>query len=215
MNRRLLPYGERAVLLECADLADTQAVRAALTERRWPEIDEIVPGAQTVLLRLRTPLGPHRRRELAELDAPGLDLTTTAPIEIEVHYDGEDIDEVASRLDLEPADVVARHTGQLWTVAFCGFAPGFAYLHGESDRLAVPRRDTPRRAVPAGAVGLADRWSGIYPRSGPGGWQLIGRTDATLWELDRDPPGLLQPGAVVRFRPYNSPRSAGSAGSAT
>jgi KipI family sensor histidine kinase inhibitor len=199
--RRVLPYGERAVLLECADLADTRAVHAALGPDRWPEIEEVVAGAETLLLRLGAPLDHRRRQELATLEAPAVDPGDAAPITIDVHYDGEDLDEVADRLGLSPAEVVAAHTGQLWTVAFCGFAPGFGYLHGEHDRLRVPRRPHPRTSVPAGAVGLADRWSGIYPRSGPGGWQLIGHTDADLWDLRRDPPGLLQPGVVVRFRP--------------
>ena len=118
---------------------------------------------------------------------------------IEVDYSGPDLEEVSSLTGLSAEEVVAAHTGQLWTVAFCGFAPGFGYLHGEDERLRVPRRSTPRTKVPTGAVGLADDWSGIYPRSGPGGWQLIGRTDAPLWDLDRDPPALLQPGMQIRF----------------
>ena len=200
MTRELLPYGERAVLLQCPDLADAQAVRAELEHRQWPEIDELVAGAQTVLIRLRSPLSPSRRAELAGLDAPVHDPAATDPVTLEVTYDGADLDEVADRLGVSSQQVVQAHTGQLWTVAFCGFAPGFGYLSGESDVLRVPRRRTPRTRVPAGAVGLADHWSGIYPRSGPGGWQLIGRTDTRLWDLERESPALLSPGAVVRFR---------------
>ncbi len=106
---------------------------------------------------------------------------------------------MAARTGLTEAEVVAAHTGQTWTVAFCGFAPGFGYLVGVDDRLRVPRRAQPRTSVPAGAVGLADAFAGIYPRSGPGGWQLLGRTEAVLWDLDRDPPALLRPGVRVRF----------------
>ena len=80
-----------------------------------------------------------------------------------------------------------------------GFAPGFAYLVTDHDRLRVPRRATPRTAVPAGAVGLAGEFSGVYPRSSPGGWQLIGSTEAVLWDPEADPPALLRPGAAVRF----------------
>lgn len=199
-GRRLLPYGENAVLLQCHGLDDAQAVRAVLAEQLWPEIEEVVTGAETLLLRLGRPLTQRRQRELTGLDAIAPDVARTDPIVLDVRYDGEDLDEVADRLQLSPAEVVAAHAGQLWTVAFCGFAPGFAYLYGQSNRLQLPRRDNPRREVPAGAVGLADRWSGVYPRPGPGGWQVIGRTDATLWDLERDPPGLLQPGAVVRFQ---------------
>jgi KipI family sensor histidine kinase inhibitor len=96
-------------------------------------------------------------------------------------------------------EVVEAHTGTEWRVAFGGFAPGFAYLVGGDERLRVPRRDTPRTKVPAGAVGLAGEFSGVYPRASPGGWQLIGRTDLPMWDLDRDPPALLSAGATVRF----------------
>ena len=95
--------------------------------------------------------------------------------------------------------MVDAHTGQPWTVGFGGFAPGFSYLVGGDPRLEVPRRAEPRTRVPAGAVGLAGPFSGIYPRSSPGGWQVIGETDVVLWDVDRDPPALLQPGASVQF----------------
>ena len=199
MTRRLLPYGAGAVLLECADLAETQRLRPAVA-RRFPAVTEIVPGARTLLLRLDRPLDAQERQDL--LDLPGVDLpaadeqeTVTVPVD----YSGADLAEVADRTGMPPDEVVAVHTGQVWTVAFCGFAPGFGYLAGEHDQLRVARREHPRTTVPAGAVGLADAFSGVYPRSGPGGWQLIGRTDATLWDLDRDPPALLRPGGRVRF----------------
>jgi KipI family sensor histidine kinase inhibitor len=95
--------------------------------------------------------------------------------------------------------VVEAHTEQVWTVGFVGFAPGFGYLVGEDARLKVPRRDAPRSAVPVGAVGLADEYSGVYPRRSPGGWQLIGRTEVAMWDVARDPPALLRPGGTVRF----------------
>jgi len=118
---------------------------------------------------------------------------------VPVTYDGEDLEEMARLTGLGVDGVIAAHTGQRWTVAFVGFAPGFAYLAGEDERLAVPRRDDPRSEVPAGAVGLAGAYSGIYPRASPGGWQLLGRTDLTVWDLQRDPPALLTPGTRVRF----------------
>jgi KipI family sensor histidine kinase inhibitor len=120
-------------------------------------------------------------------------------ITIPVHYDGDDLDRVAELTGRSADEVIMTHTGQLWTVAFCGFAPGFGYLVGEHDRLAVPRRPEPRTRVPAGSVALADAYCGIYPRATPGGWQLIGRTEVTIWDLDHDPPALLRPGARVRF----------------
>jgi KipI family sensor histidine kinase inhibitor len=124
----------------------------------------------------------------------------TEPVEIAVVYDGPDLAEVARLTGLDEEAVVAAHTGTPWRIAFGGFAPGFAYLTGGDPRLAVPRRDEPRTTVPAGAVGLAGEYSGVYPRPSPGGWQLIGRTDAVLWDADRDPPALLTPGGTVRFR---------------
>ena len=114
-------------------------------------------------------------------------------------YDGPDLADVASHTGLSEDEIVAAHTGAPWTVAFGGFAPGFAYLVGGDERLAVPRRESPRTSVPAGSVGLAGEFSGVYPRSSPGGWQLIGHTDAVMFDVDRDPPALLAPGAQVRF----------------
>ena len=114
-------------------------------------------------------------------------------------YDGPDLAEVARLTGLDESEVVAAHTGTPWRIAFGGFAPGFAYLTGGDERLRVPRRDEPRTTVPAGAVGLAGEFSGVYPRPSPGGWQLIGSTEARLWDPDRDPPALLEPGGWVRF----------------
>ncbi|MET0315460.1 MAG: allophanate hydrolase subunit 1, partial [Rhodococcus fascians] len=123
----------------------------------------------------------------------------TDTVVVAVTYDGEDLSDVAEATGLTVAEVVRAHTEQTWTVAFGGFAPGFGYLVGQDDRLTVPRRTTPRTTVPAGSVGLAGEFSGVYPRSSPGGWQLIGRTDAVLWDVERDPPALLRPGVTVRF----------------
>jgi KipI family sensor histidine kinase inhibitor len=114
-------------------------------------------------------------------------------------YDGPDLAAVAALTGLSEREVVAAHTGMPWRVAFGGFAPGFAYLVGGDPRLQVPRRDEARTTVPAGSVGLAGEFSGVYPRASPGGWQLIGRTDLALWDLDRDPPALLSAGATVVF----------------
>jgi KipI family sensor histidine kinase inhibitor len=121
-------------------------------------------------------------------------------VTLDVVYDGADLDAVATHARLTPAEVVAAHTATPWQVAFTGFAPGFGYLAGGDPRLAVPRLDTPRVRVPAGAVALAGRYCGVYPRASPGGWRILGRTDAALWDVDRDPPALLRPGLRVRFR---------------
>ena len=190
MNLR--PCGDRAVLIDCASLDEAQGWFAAMHE----QVDAVL-GARTVLLRGE----PSALRALVHRSEPR-DLTSTeAPDEvtIEVVYDGPDLAEVASHVGMSEDEVVAAHTGTSWTVAFGGFAPGFAYLAAGDDRLAVPRRDSPRTNVPAGSVGLAGGFSGIYPRSSPGGWQLIGHTDAVMFDVGRDPPALLAPGGRVRF----------------
>ena len=120
-------------------------------------------------------------------------------IEVAVRYDGPDLADVARSTGWSPAEVVAAHTGSQMSVAFCGFAPGFAYIAGLPARLRLPRLDQPRTAVPAGAVAIAEEYTGIYPRRSPGGWRLIGHTDTPLWNVEREPPALLSPGTRVRF----------------
>jgi KipI family sensor histidine kinase inhibitor len=116
-------------------------------------------------------------------------------------YDGADLADVAAHWGVSPAAAVALHSAIEYRVAFCGFAPGFAYLTGLPADRAVPRRATPRAAVPAGSVGLAGRYTGVYPSVSPGGWQLIGRTAERLWDTAREPAALLAPGTRVRFVP--------------
>ncbi len=189
---KLLPCGDRAVLIDCETLDEAQEWFAALHE----DVDAVL-GARTVLLRGE----PSALRSLVDRSEPE-DITAAEAgdaIEIAVTYDGPDLADVAKHTGMSEQEVVAAHTGKPWTVAFGGFAPGFAYLVGGDDRLVVPRRETPRTSVPAGSVGLAGEFSGVYPRSSPGGWQLIGHTDAVMFDVDRDPPALLMPGAPVRF----------------
>ena len=190
----LKPCGDRAILLDCADLDEALAWHAALSPRV-----EAVLGARTVLLRgepaaLRRLLADTRPATTGPSEESDRD-----PIRIPVTYDGPDLAEVATLTGLTTDEVVAAHMGTPWTVAFTGFAPGFAYLTGGDPRLHVPRRDTPRHRVEPGAVGLAGEFSGVYPRASPGGWQLIGRTSVPMWDLDRDPPALLTPGVTVCF----------------
>ena len=122
-------------------------------------------------------------------------------VEIPVSYDGPDLAEVASLSGLPVAEIIRLHSTTEFTVAFCGFVPGFAYLTGLPVELQVPRRRQPRTRVEPGSVGLAGEFTGVYPRATPGGWQLIGRTSATLWDAARSSPALLTPGAQVRFVP--------------
>lgn len=201
-HREIMEYGEDALLVELADVAAVMALRASLEQRPLHGVEEVVPAARTLLLRLRPGAEKKRiavevqARELTAYDAPG-----GVVVEIPVTYDGADLDEVARLTGLTTEGIVDAHTGAELTVAFCGFAPGFGYLVGLPDALQVPRRSEPRTKVPAGSVGLAAEFTGVYPRESPGGWQLIGRTDVVLWEAERDPPALLRPGARVRFRP--------------
>lgn len=187
------------MLVECTDLDEALGLMAALQRQPMDTVEEIIPGARSLLLRLRRPLTHREERDLLTRKGAEPVEELASEVEIGVQYDGEDLDEVARLTGMSAEEVVTTHTGQSWKVGFCGFAPGFAYLRGEHDRLRVPRRATPRTAVPAGSVGLADQWSGVYPRRGPGGWQLIGHTDQPIWDLRREPPALLHPGAVVRF----------------
>ncbi|MTB88057.1 allophanate hydrolase subunit 1 [Aeromicrobium senzhongii] len=187
---RVLPCGEAAVLLDCEDAEEARRWHAALREHA-PAL-----GARTVLLRGR----PDELRALvASTEVSDLEVVRGREMEVEVVYDGPDLADVGRHCGLAVDEVVRRHTGSPWTVGFAGFAPGFAYLTGGDPRLEVPRLDQPRPRVDAGSVALAGPFSGIYPRSSPGGWQLIGRTDAPLWDLGREDPALLRPGDVVRF----------------
>ncbi|MGB0099296.1 MAG: allophanate hydrolase subunit 1 [Nocardioides sp.] len=195
-------YGDRALLVELGGIEQALAWVDALEADRPPEIESIVPAAETVLVVLddRGDLDTLRERLRAvDPDATGRAVEELPRVEIPVRYDGPDLEDVAALTGLDPDEVVAAHTGSAWRVGFGGFAPGFGYLVGGDARLRVPRRDTSRTRVPRGAVGLAGEFSGVYPRESPGGWQLIGRTDVRLWDLDRDPPALLQRGAEVRF----------------
>jgi KipI family sensor histidine kinase inhibitor len=201
---RTLPVGGRALLVELADGEETAALHAELLRRRaagmLPRLREIVPAARTVLLEFSGRDDPAALA--AELDSWELPAPPEHPgdtVELAVRYDGPDLADVAERWGVTRDEAVRIHSAAGFRVAFCGFAPGFGYLSGLPERYAVPRRHTPRTAVPAGSVGLAGPYTGVYPRSSPGGWQLIARTDAVLWDPAREPAALLSPGTRVRF----------------
>ena len=199
---RFLPSGLRAVLVELADGAERRRLDAALRDQPVDGVIEHVPAARTVLLHLALGADPAtvvRAVRALDLHEAGGTTTGATPVEVPVRYDGEDLEEVATTLGVTPEEVVTRHTGQVWTVEFCGFAPGFGYLTGEAGGLDVPRRRDPRPRIPTGAVALADQYTGVYPRSSPGGWQLIGTTTLAMWDARREPPALLSPGTRVRF----------------
>jgi len=198
---RALPAGTTAILIDLDSLEQVMGLDAAL--RTAPPVGtvDLVPAARTVLVVFDAATTTAER---VVADISGRQISPAAEragplVEVPVLYDGEDLAEVAALSGLSEEEVVARHLGPEYRVAFCGFAPGFAYIVGGDPALRVPRRRSPRTAVPAGSVALADEFTGVYPRQMPGGWQLIGHTDAVLWDLDRDPPALLPPGTRVRF----------------
>ena len=225
MSRRLLTCGEHAVLVELDGLDEVMALdhaaRAAVAAKdpAFADVTDIIPAARTLLLLVRE--GARVEPVRTALPTLALPPTTLRPepadgraagagdsawpaadrptVEIPVQYDGPDLDEVCKLTGLTRDEVVHAHTHTPWRVAFTGFSPGFAYLCGGDSRLQVPRRSEPRTSVPAGSVGLAGEFSAVYPRSTPGGWQLLGHTDAVLWDAFRQPPALLQPGSTVRF----------------
>jgi KipI family sensor histidine kinase inhibitor len=208
MSLNVLPYGDRALLVEVGDTAAVVAYVDALLAAGVAGVADVIPAAETVLVvaeahasvaTLRAALLDTRPAGSTGRSADGDDV-----VEIPVRYDGPDLADVAALTGLSAGDVVAAHVASVWRVAFGGFAPGFGYLVGGDPRLHVSRRSSARTTVPAGAVGLAGEYTGVYPRESPGGWQLIGTTDAPMWDLHRDPPALLRPGARVRFTEVRS-----------
>jgi KipI family sensor histidine kinase inhibitor len=177
------------------------ALHAEIGRRRaagWaPSLTDVIPAARTILLDGIDPAAAER--EMTSWDVRPAAAPDGPVVEIPCRYDGEDLAAVAARWHVTEREAARLHAGAQYRVAFCGFAPGFAYLTGLSEALAVPRRPTPRTAVPAGSVALAGTYTGIYPRSSPGGWQIIGSTEAVIWDPGREPPALLAPGTRVRF----------------
>ncbi|MCW6003216.1 allophanate hydrolase subunit 1 [Micromonospora sp. CPCC 205371] len=201
---RVTEAGLAALLIECADGEHVEAWRAELWRRRERgdlSAVEIVPGARTVLLDgVADPAETARR--IAEWPPPAPSGTADGPlVTIPVAYDGSDLPWVAEHWGLSTQGAVDRIASAELRVAFCGFSPGFAYLAGLPAEWAVPRLSNPRPKVPAGSVGLAGEYAGIYPTASPGGWRLVGRTDRVLFDVGRDPPALLVPGTRVRLVP--------------
>lgn len=201
MSLRVLPVGDDALLVEVASGAAAQSLHAELVRRRAAgllTVREIVPAARTVLLD-GVPDPVRLTSELTAAEIPPAPPGAHEVIELPVRYDGPDLADVAAHWGVPAHEVARIHAETEFRVAFCGFAPGFGYLTGLPPRYDVPRRATPRTAVPAGSVALAGPYTGVYPRSSPGGWQLIGSTDVVLWDHARVPAALLSPGTRVRF----------------
>lgn len=194
------PAGERAVLVELPGNATVRKL-VRLVPQALAGIDEVVAGHETVLIswepgrqappdlaeRLTALLaGPHAKEEAGRIEVP-------------VVYDGPDLAAVAQTCGVSPEELVRRHLQGRFEVGFIGFAPGFAYLLGGDPALRPPRRKEPRDRVPAGSLAIAGEYSAVYPRSSPGGWNLIGRALVEPFDLDREPAALLRTGMAVRF----------------
>jgi KipI family sensor histidine kinase inhibitor len=205
---RLLRCGADAVLVELDSLGEVAAVRAALADAagrgELPDLVELVPAARTVLAGFRPGSGGQRRLAgvLSAADLAHPPAGHPRRIVLPVVYDGPDLELVADSAGIPPDEVAALHSGAEYTVAFTGFAPGFGYLTGLPEPLRQPRLDSPRPSVPPGSVGLAGEFTGVYPRSSPGGWRLIARLGdgaEPLFDPRRDRAALLAPGDLVRF----------------
>ena len=198
----VLPMGPRALLVDVGSVEDVRRLYAEVRRRRADgqlvDLVDVVPAARTVLLQFATNVG-SLADDVVTWELPTTPSRTGKRVTVPVTYDGPDLPQVVQLTGLTVDEVVALHSSADLTVAFCGFSPGFGYLTGLPEVLHVPRRPEPRSAVPAGAVGIAGEFTGVYPRSSPGGWQLIGTALVEMWDDQRDPPALVEPGDRVHF----------------
>lgn len=209
--RSVRPVGTRAVLAELDGLQDVLALQDMLYKSPLPGQVDVLAAAETVMVVGESAAATRAiGLRLMELELTAPEGTDSGLVVIDTVYDGDDLADVAELTGLSVDGVVAAHTGQIWTVAFAGFAPGFGYMVGENEALTVPRRSSPRTAVPAGSVALGGQYSAVYPRRSPGGWQLIGRTGARMWDLDRAQPALVRPGDRVQYRAVREVVTAGA-----
>jgi KipI family sensor histidine kinase inhibitor len=194
--------GDVGVLIELASLEHVLALHADLEERPVPGMLDLVPALETLLVKFDpAATTPEQVCQNIRTRTPVYAQQQSGRVlEVPVRYNGEDLHAVSSLLGISVSETVRRHTSQIWTVAFSGFSPGFAYLVGDTGGLQVARRASPRTRVPTGAVALAGEFSGVYPRESPGGWQIIGQTDLKAWDLKRNPPALMTPGTRVSFK---------------
>ena len=201
----MLRSGERSSLLKSHEVLSWFL---KIREGRFPEVQEIIPAADTVAILLKD---RHASRELLDFLAqlPSTEKSTQVlnnpdTVEIEVAYGGShgpDLSVLARHTGMSERDIIDLHSSVIYTVAFTGFAPGFGYMLGLPDKLNMPRRQEPRVEVPRGSVAIGGHFTGIYPENLPGGWNLIGRTEAIVWDITNNPPAQLIPGHRVRFKP--------------
>lgn len=198
-------YGDLGLLIECSDDGEAGNLALYLRSNTTPGLVEIVPGAQTVLLQFtNSAMRDQQSSRWEELWTAFSRATPTQPADpnlviLPVRYDGVDLKTVAEILGITSDEVVRRHTAGDYTSSFLGFVPGFAYLRGLDSTLAVARRSDPRTQVPAGSVAIAGAMTAVYPRSGPGGWQLLGTCTVSLFDVEQNPAALLAAGTHVKF----------------
>lgn len=200
---RIHRIGSRSVLVDLPDLTTVMAWHAELTRAPLPGQIDVIAAACTLLVNTGSPRAARRAAEALRTFAPApFQAGQATEVTVDVVYDGEDLSEAARLVGMSPEALVAWHTGTSWVGAFGGFAPGFTYcVPGDpADALDMPRRPSPRTAVPAGAVGLAGGFSAVYPRQSPGGWQLLGTTTTPMWDPSATPPALIAPGDRVAYR---------------
>lgn len=198
------PFGQSALLAEVGSLDEVLALHRRLVRSVPDGVLDLVPAARTVLITFEPrAISATQVRAFVRDASDAADPPDAAPplFDLDIAYDGPDLHDTADVLGVSPEALVAAHRDAEWTVAFTGFAPGFGYLTSPQWPYSVPRLESPRTRVPAGAVGLAGEFSGAYPRETPGGWRLIGMTKTVLFDPTASAPALLSPGARVRFRP--------------
>jgi KipI family sensor histidine kinase inhibitor len=213
MEYSIHPFGDSALIVEAAEEisgsinAWIHALARVLESARPDGLLELIP-AYNSLLAVYDPLIAEYRSmeaEVRKLIAGTVPATEAGAVivDIPVCYEqpyAPDLEELAHRTGLSCGEVVAMHGEPLYLVYMLGFTPGFPYLGGMSDRIATPRRSSPRTRIPAGSVGIAGSQTGIYPIASPGGWNIIGRTPVVLFDSRKNPPALLAPGQRLRFR---------------
>ena len=208
--------GDTMLLVEWEQVIDPLVNQRAITlarrlaSRVGQAVRDIVPGYCSLGVHfdpLQTDIAALERviaEEAEHLEDAADTSSDRAVVEIPVRYgghDGPDLAHVAELAQCSESDVVRRHAERTYRVYMLGFVPGFAYMGRVDPSIAAPRRRAPRERVPAGSVGIAGEQTGVYPIATPGGWQLIGRTDAVMFDATRAQPSLLQPGDLVRFVP--------------